>query len=361
MAPFDASLLGSIVVIATPLLIIAMGELVSERAGILNVGLEGMVLTGAFAAFFTYQRTGSLALGLLGGSFAGLLMGVVMAVLAIEARADQIVSGIAINLLAVGLTSFLNDEVYDGAYGGSLPRLPDVGIPGLSDLGGIGHALFDQDLVVYGTVVLVLFVSWAILRTPWGIALRAVGENPAAADAAGVSVRGMRWVGVLVAAACSGVAGAYLSIGEVGVFRNEMTGGRGFLALAAVIFGRWSPLGAVAACLTFAFADALQLRLQGTDSIPASVWFVAAGVAIVLVVVVFWRRPSTIPVRSLIIGTAAAIVGIVLGTTDPSVSIPSSLWLAAPFVLALAALAGAGHRRTAMPSALSIPYDREER
>lgn len=360
MEPFDASLLGSIVVIATPLLIIAMGELVSERAGVLNVGLEGMVLTGAFAAFFTYQRTGSMTLGLVGGAFAGLLMGVVMATLAVEARADQIVSGIAINLLAVGLTSFLNDEIYDGAYGGSLPRLPDVAIPVLSDLGGIGRALFDQDIVVYGTVVLIAVVAWSILKTPWGIALRAVGENPAAADAAGVSVRAMRWVGTLVAGTCAGVAGAYLSIGEVGVFRNEMTGGRGFLALAAVIFGRWSPFGAVAACLTFAFADALQLRLQGSD-IPASVWFVAAGVAVVLIGSVLWRRPATIPTRSLAIGTVAAVAGIVLGATDAAVKVPQSLWLAAPFVLALAALAGAGHRRTAIPSALSVPYDREER
>ena len=361
MAPFDAALLASVLVIATPLLIIALGELVSERAGILNVGLEGMVLTGAFAAFFVYQRSGSMMLGFAGGVGAGLLMGAVMAGLAIETRADQIVSGIAINLLAVGLTSFLNDEIYAGAYKGSLHTLSDVPIPLLSHLGGVGEALFSQDLVVYLTVALVGAVAWAVLRTPWGIALRAVGENPAAADAAGVSVRGMRWAGVLTAGACAGLGGAYLAIGEVGVFRNEMTGGRGFLALAAVIFGRWSPLGTVAACLVFAFADALQLRLQGTGAIPASVWLVAAAAVVVLVAGTLRRRSLRDARVGVTVGAVVAAGAVIVAIAGTDVDIPQSLWLAAPFVLALGALTAAGHRRTAIPSALSIPYDREER
>jgi simple sugar transport system permease protein len=361
VAPFDAALLASILVIATPLLIVATGELVSERAGILNVGLDGIVLTGAFAAFFVYQRTGSLVLGFGGGLGAGLLMGVAMAALAIEARADQIVSGIAINLLAVGLTSFLNDEIYGGAYKGSLPTLPDVSIPLLSKLGAVGSAIFDRDVVSYLAIVLILVVGWAVLRTPWGIALRAVGENPAAADAAGISVRAMRWVGVLTAGACAGLGGAYLSIGEVGVFRNEMTGGRGFLALAAVIFGRWSPFGVVGACLVFAFADALQLRLQGVHAIPASVWLVAAAIAVLLVVAALRRGPVRDARLGLALGVTAAAAAIVVGSAHVDLSIPPSLWLAAPFVLALGALTAAGHRRTAMPSALSVPYDREAR
>jgi ABC-type uncharacterized transport system permease subunit len=361
MAPFDAALLASVLVIATPLLIVAAGELVSERAGILNVGLDGMVLTGAFAAFFVYQRSGSIALGFAAGIGAGLLMGAVMAGLAIEARADQIVSGIAINLLAVGLTSFLNDELYQGAYKGALHTLSDVWIPLLSGLGGIGEALFAQDVVIYLTVGLVCVVAWAMLRTPWGIALRAVGENPAAADAAGVSVRGMRWAGVLTAGACSGLGGAYLAIGEVGVFRNEMTGGRGFLALAAVIFGRWSPLGTVAACFIFAFADALQLRLQGTGAIPASVWLVVAAVAFLLVLGTLRRRPPADARVGATAGLVVAAAAVVIAIAGADVDVPQSLWLAAPFVLALGALTAAGHRRTAMPAALSIPYDREER
>lgn len=364
MAPFDAALIVSALVIAAPLLIAATGELVSEKAGVLNVGLEGMILTGAFAAYFVTAETSSLLLGFVGGVVAGASMGAVMAVLAIDGRANQIVVGIAINLVAVGLTSFLNDQLFAGGRSEPITPLGGIAVPWLSGLGSFGEALFDRDVVVYLSVILLGAVAWSIYRTPWGIVLRSVGENPAAADAAGINVRGVRWAATMFAGACAGVAGAYLSIGDVGVFRNEMTAGRGFLALAAVLFGRWNPFGALAAVALFAVTDALQLRLQGFESVPASVWWVLALVVVVGVAVVHRVSGASqhrlLPAATTWVPALAACgVSIVLATTELDVTIPTPLWLATPFILALVALAVSGRRGSSMPSALTEPYNRE--
>jgi simple sugar transport system permease protein len=361
MAPFDASLLASVLVIATPLLIAASGELVSEATGVLNVGLEGFILTGAFSAFLVAEKTGSMPLGFLGGIGGAMLFGAVMAVLSINARADQIVVGVGINLLAVGATSFLNEEIYSGGTHSNVATIGRLKIPLLSELGGVGDAIFDRDVIVYLAFILLAAVAWLLYRTTWGISARSVGENPAAADAAGVRVAAVRWSAVLFAAGCAGLAGAYLSIGEVGVFRNEMTAGRGFLALAAVMFGRWRPVGVLLACGVFAFTDALQLRLQSVGSIPDSVWYVAAGLIALFLLYRFSagglgrerRRIGQAATALLVLGAL-----IVLGATTSHVTLPTSLWLAAPYVLALAALAGAGEGRTTMPSALGTAFQR---
>lgn len=364
MAPFDAALLSAVLVVMTPLLIAATGELVSQTSGVINIGLEGMVLSGAFTAFVVAKSTGSLPLGFAAGVGGGLVAGVVMAVLAIEAKVDQIVVGIGIDLLAIGMTSFLNAHLYETASSTPLHTLGHLEIPVLSEAGGIGKALFDQDVFVYGSFVLLGVVAFVIYRTAWGIGLRAVGENPAAADAAGVSVRGLRWCGVLTAAGLGGLAGAYLSIGEVGIFRDQMTAGRGFLALTAVLFARWRPIGVLLACGIFAFTDALQLRLQGFDALPRSVWIVVLVLGAAAVVYGLQRRRRSArrgatggrPAPWLVFCAIAAV----LVATNPHLAIPTNLWLAAPFILALIALATAGTERGSMPSALALPFSRAD-
>jgi simple sugar transport system permease protein len=307
-------------------------------------------------------QTGSLALGVLGGIGGGLLCGVVMAVLAVDARADQILVGIGINLLALGATSFLNAYLFNGQASTTLSTIGTARIPGLADLGNVGRALFDREPGVYAGFVLLTLVWLALFRTNWGIALRAVGEDPFAADAAGVSVRGMRWAGVLVAAGLSGLAGAELALGEVGVFTNGMTAGRGYLALAAVLFGRWRPLGVLGACILFAGTTALQLRLQGLPSVPGSLWF-TCGLVLVAYALLRSRRGVGFS-RTAVGGGTTLIVAVVafavLWQVRPAFSVSSQLWLASPFILALFALAVAGEGRTAMPSKLAVPYERGE-
>jgi simple sugar transport system permease protein len=363
VAPFDAALVASALAIMAPILLTASGELVSEVAGVVNLGLEGMMLTGAFTSFLAAHYTGSAVLGVVAGVGGGIACGLVMALLAIEARVDQILVGIGIGLLAVGATSFLNADLFHGQSPQTVSTLPNVRIPVLADLGGIGRAIFDQNLGVYAAFVALGVATVVLYRTSWGISLRAVGENPASADAAGVSVRGVRWAGVMCAAALAGAAGAQLVIGQVGVFTNGMSAGRGYLALAAVLFGRWRPAGVLAACALFAFMDALQLRLQGLPSVPSIVWIVAAIVIFLIVVVSAWssmRRGRSIW-KALIRGaTVTIIVGclLVAAATHMRITVPASLWLMSPFLLAIVALAIAGERRTAMPSKLAIPFVR---
>jgi ABC-type uncharacterized transport system permease subunit len=358
MGPFDAALLGAALVLTTPILLAALGELISERAGVLNVGLEGMMLSGAFVAFWALWRTDSLLLATGAGIAAGALFGVVMALLCIEAKADQIVAGVGINLLAIGATTFGFDQIFGDREQVQLDTMDPIAIPVLSDLGGLGAALFDHDPVVYVAFLLVPAVAYLLYRTRWGLSIRAVGELPVAADTAGVSVRRVRWMATLAAASLAGLAGVFLSIVQLGIYRQEMTAGRGFLALTAVIFGRWHPMGVFGACLLFGGADALQLRLQAQESMPREVWAVlavAAGAyAVYAVLVKQERRPGRV---SLALAALVAASGIVLFVTTPDVSLPPQLWLALPFLLALVALAGVVGR-VRMPTALTLPYRR---
>jgi ABC-type uncharacterized transport system permease subunit len=358
MGPFDAALLGAAIVLTTPILLAALGELISERAGVLNVGLEGMMLSGAFFAFWTVWQTDSILLGCVGGVAAGALFGVLMALLCIEAKADQIVAGVGINLVAIGATTFAFDQIFGSREQVQLDIPGQVAIPLLSDLGGLGRALFEHELLVYLAFLLVPAVAYGLYRTRWGLSIRAVGELPVAADTAGVSVRRVRWMATLAAASLAGLAGAFLSIVQLGIFRQEMTAGRGFLALTAVIFGRWHPMGVFGACLLFGGADALQLRLQAQESMPREVWAVlavAAGAyAVYAVLVRQERRPGRV---SLALASLVALSGVVLFATTPDVSLPPQLWLALPFLLALIALAGVVGR-VRMPSALTLPYRR---
>jgi general nucleoside transport system permease protein len=362
---FDVAFLVAAVTIAAPILLAATGELVSERAGVLNVGLEGVMLAGAFGGYLAMRETHSVTAGFLGGIIAGLLFGTLMAILSIEAKVDQIVAGIALTLLGYGLTAFLNERMFTVPE--TLRPLSRLAIPLLSRIPVVGPALFDQNAFVYATVLLVVLAGLALGRTTWGINLIAVGESPISADAAGVSVRGARWTAVLFSGACAGAAGAYLSIGDVGVFREGMTGGRGYLAIAAVLFGGWRMGRLGVAVAIFAFADATQLRLQAVGTIPREVW-VAVAVLVLLAVLLgrmrFDARRPQLSSRRLtgveVLGIAAVVASVALAVTAPAITVPVPLWLALPYVLALIALGAEGNRRSKGPTALAIPYRRSE-
>jgi general nucleoside transport system permease protein len=359
MGPFDVAWLAASVRLATPLMFAATGELIAERTGVLNIGLEGMILMGAFFGYLVTYLTGSVVVGLVAGIAAGAALAVLMAVLSINARADQIVIGVGLNLLALGVTTFVFREVFAGKPEAHLDRPQPFAIPLLSDIPVIGRALFDQTVLVY-LAFIVVAVAWVVLyRTSWGLAVRAAGEVPAAADTAGVRVTRIRWVGTLVAGALAGLAGGFLSVGQLGFFIEGMSAGRGFLALAAVIFGGWRPIGILAACLVFGAGDALQLRLQAEATVPRQVWLAIGLVAVAWIVATRVGRRVRLRASTgeLIAGIVVAGIGGSLFAIDPSWHFPSQLWLTLPYLLALLALAGLVGR-VHMPSSLAVPYRR---
>jgi general nucleoside transport system permease protein len=361
MGPFDAALLASAIGLTVPILLAASGETLAERAGVLNVGLEGMILGGAFFSFLAVWGTGSLAVGVAAGLGAGALLAALMALVTVDLKGDQIVAGIGINVLAIGITTLAYDQIFgDRAEQVLVGTVSTVSVPGLSSLGGVGAALFAQDPVTYVAFLLVPLLAFVMYRTTWGLAIRSAGEEPVAADTAGVSVRLVRWSTTLVAGALSGLAGAYLVIVQLGLFRQEMSAGRGFLALAAVIFGRWHPGGVLAACLVFGAADALQLRLQGQSSVAHEVWIALTILAAAYALYFGLRRRGRRHITGISIAAVLAGAGLVLIVSRPSLELPSQLWLALPFLLALLALAGATGRAH-MPSALTLAYRRGER
>jgi ABC-type uncharacterized transport system permease subunit len=261
-----SALLASMLRYATPLTFAAIGGIFSERSGVVNIALEGMMLSGAFFGILAAQKTDSWELGLLAAMGAGATLGLIHAFFSIHLRADQIVSGTAINFLALGVTGYFFVDVY-GAEGTpeGIPRGPDVSLPLEKIPTGIGEFLDD----VFGHLNLMIWLSFLLLvvtyvvlfKTPIGLRIRAVGEHPRAADTVGISVYGIRYAAVIVSGILAALGGAYLSIGFLGSFNENMTAGRGFIALAAVIFGAWRPFGAFAACLLFGFSSALAQRL----------------------------------------------------------------------------------------------------
>jgi general nucleoside transport system permease protein len=358
ISPYDTDWLAAAIVLTTPILLAAVGELISERAGVLNVGLEGYMLSGAFFSYLIAWKSGNLALGVAAGVAGGMVFAAVMALLTIEARADQIVAGVGINLAAIGLTSYLFDEIFGSRAQVVVPTIGSIKIPLLSSIPHFGPALFDQDWTVYFAFLSVGVVWYLLYRTRWGLAIRGTGELPAAVDTAGISVKRVRWLSVLAAGALAGLGGVNLTLVQVGIFHQEMTSGRGFLALVAVIFGRWRPLGVLAACLALGAADALQLRLADESQVPGSVWSVTAGIAVAIVI---WHvarqragRPRTPTVA---IATALALCCGILAFSVPHIDLPDQLWRSVPFLLALIVLAGAV-TRAHMPSKLTLPYIR---
>jgi general nucleoside transport system permease protein len=251
-------------IFATPLTFAALGGLFSERSGVVNIGLEGMMLAGAFFGVLGADKLHNWALGVLCAVLAGGLFAFIHAVVSIHLRADQIVSGTAINFLALGLTGYLYIKIY-GSNGtpGSISQIPDVNIPGADHLGLVGNVLGHLNLMIWVSFLVLILTYIVVFRTPIGLRLRSVGEHPRAADTVGISVYAIRYGAVTVSGMLAALGGAYLSVGYVGSFNENMTGGRGFIGLAALIFGNWRPFGAFAAALLFGFSQALALRLQG--------------------------------------------------------------------------------------------------
>ena len=256
--------------LAMPLLLAATGELVSEKAGVLNLSLEGMMLAGAFTAAIVSLVTGAPTVGLLAGVASALLVALVQAVLSVTLRANQLVVGIGFNILVLGVTTFLFREIRGAGSSDFIPGLPVWQIPILSGIPILGQALFQHSSLFYVGIVLVLS-TWALIaHTSFGLAVCAVGEDPVAADKAGINIGRVRYLGVLYAGGMAGVAGAFLSIADLDTFTEGMTKGAGYLALASVIFGNWVGWRTALACLLFGAATALQFLLPNLGlAVPA--------------------------------------------------------------------------------------------
>lgn len=266
-ALFDLQAIGDLLAtslrLSVPLVFAALAGVLSERSGVFNIALEGKILSGAFGAAVGAFFFADPVAGVIVGMLFGMMAGSILAALAITFGVNQIVTGIAINIFALGLTAFLSRIVF-GAQANTLrlPGFEKFEVPVLSSIPILGPAVFSQDALVYVMFACVFLVFWFLYRTPWGLAVRAVGENPTAVDSAGLSVVRLRYGCVLVAGALAALGGCYLVLSQVYLFSEHMSAGKGFIALAAVILGRWNPIGALLACLLFGFFDALQLRLQ---------------------------------------------------------------------------------------------------
>jgi simple sugar transport system permease protein len=278
------ALLASTLRYATPLVFGALGGLFSERSGVINIALEGMMLVGAYFGAWGADVTGSWIGGLVIAVVAGGLFALIHAVFAVSLRADQIVSGTALNLLALGITGYLYVDKY-GNQGtpDNLPAVPDIKLP-IRSVPLLGDVFGQLNLLVWLALALVV-VTWVVVfRTPQGLRLRSAGENPLAAETAGLSVVRIRYAGVMTSGSLAALGGAFLSIGFNHSFTQNMTAGRGFIALAALIFGRWRPAGALAATLLFGFGSALAQRLP-TFSPSGAVLFQALPYVLTLIAV----------------------------------------------------------------------------
>jgi general nucleoside transport system permease protein len=257
-------LLQQTIFLAVPLILGALGGILCERSGVVNVAIEGQMLAGAFAGSLVATLFENNAIGIVGAMIAGGLMGWLLAVFSIKYLVNQVILGVVLNVFAAGLTGFLYDALMApdaNTYNNPSP-LAAVQIPVLGRIPFVGPLFFDQNWIVYITYVLIVAVQLALFRTRWGLRTRAVGEHPEAAETVGIRVRRTRYVNVVVAGLVAGLAGAFLTLGTVGAFSKGISSGKGFIALAAVIFGRWSPRGALGAALLFGFADALQTVLS---------------------------------------------------------------------------------------------------
>ena len=279
-------MLQSTVLRATPLTLGACAGVLCERAGVVNIALEGMMLSAAFTGALVASAASDQLVGLVGAVVVGGVLGLVLALLSIRYRVDQIIGGTVINIFALGLTSFLSQKVFS-----EYPELNSPGvlrvvrIPVLADLPVIGPILFANNPFVYAMLLLVPLLTIGLFRTRWGLRVRAVGEHPRAADTVGIDVLQVRYRTVVLGGMVAGLAGAFFTLGSVGRFDENMTAGRGFIALAALIFGRWHPVGALAAALVFGFAESLQSKLAILSTPIPSEFLLMAPYLVTLLVV----------------------------------------------------------------------------
>ncbi len=259
---FVTAILAAAFVAAVPLVIAALGEAVGEKAGLLNLGIEGMMLSGAFFGFQTAYQTGNAASGILAGLVTGLVLGLIFAILTISLRVDQVLVGLAITIFGGGMTAFLYRDIFGGQNPSLSLNTPRVPIPLLDRIPILGSSLFNQQLLFYLAIALVPLFAFLLARTRFGLNVRAVGENPFAADAAGVNVIRTRYLAALIAGAMAGLAGAYLSVADLKIFQVGMTVGAGFIALALTMVGGWNPWRILIASVLFGLLRSLGNGLQ---------------------------------------------------------------------------------------------------
>lgn len=281
----------STVAAATPLAYAAFGELVTERAGVLNLGVEGMMLVGAVAGFAVASQTGSLSLGFAAGMLSGIALALIFATLTLSLQTNQVATGLALTLFGVGLSAFAGRDYVGVSLGGLQP----LSIPLLSGIPFFGLLLFHFDIVVYGSIVALFVLQWFFGHTRWGLVVRAVGESPASAHAIGYSVIGIRYMAVLFGGAMSGLAGAYLSLAVTPMWVEGMTAGRGWIALALVVFATWKPMRVLLGAYLFGGVTILQFYGQGMGMhIASQLLSMLPYLVTIVVLVLISRNPKTI-------------------------------------------------------------------
>ncbi len=276
--------------LAVPLLLASLGETYGQRSGVLNLGVDGIMLLGAFGGYYAVLQSGNVWLGLLVGIGVGLLLGLASAVIAVTLQAEQGISGIGVFLFGLGMS----DLLFQKLVGTPVPisKFPRLDIPGLSDIPWLGEMLFQHSIIVYAAFALVPVSMFIINRTTFGMKIRSVGENPEAADSLGVSVAGIRYATVTIGGTLAGVAGAALAI-DLGIFQQNITNAQGFIAIALVYFGAWRPLGVMAGSLLYGFVNALVLQLKTLGVIPqdwSNIAAMAPAIITILALVVVARR-----------------------------------------------------------------------
>lgn len=290
-----ASVFASAIRLATPYIFAGIGETFGQRSGLLNLGVDGIMLMGAFFGFYAVFLTQSLVLGLVVALLVGSLMGLAMAFISVTLKAEQGISGIGMYLFGLGMSELLYQKLIGTPK--SVEGFTDIYIPGLSDIQflGIGEIFFRHNLLVYVAFALVPIAAFVLNRTPFGLAIRAVGQNPAAADAMGINVTRVRYITATLGGMLAGLAGASLSIALLKVFQQNLTSGLGFIAVALVYFGRWKPFGVMAGAMLFSFVNALQLQISaiGVD-IPAE-FAVMAPYVITIIALVFASKRTEKP------------------------------------------------------------------
>lgn len=289
---FDAGFLAAAIRLTVPLLLGTMGEMISERSGVINLGIEGMMLAGAFMGFVAAALTGSLWLAVFAAVLLGALLGFVMAILVVHLRIDQTAAGIGMTITITGLVYFTYRLVFADNVVPHIESFKTIPIPLLSAIPFIGDALFNQYALTYLAYVLVPLLAVLLARTPSGLALRTVGENPLAAAGSGIDVIQTRTIALVVAGALAALAGAYLNLAVFGSFTFGIISGRGWICLALVVLGRWNPVGCAAAALLFGSVDAFQLRMQtsGISQIPFSVFIALPYIATLVAMILSSRR-----------------------------------------------------------------------
>lgn len=292
---FTASVFASMIRLATPYIFAALGETFGQRSGVLNLGVDGIMLMGAFFGFYTVYITGSLVLGLIAALLIGLLLGLATAFISVTLKAQQGISGIGMYLFGLGMSELLFQKLIGTPK--SVSGFPSLYIPGLSDIQflGIGEIFFRHNLLVYLAFALVPIAAFILNRTTFGLMIRAVGQNPEAADAMGVNVTRVRYMTVALGGMMSGLAGASLSIALLNVFQQNLTSGLGFIAVALVYFGRWKPFGVMGGALLFSFVNALQLQVSAIGLDIPSEFAVMAPYVITIIALVFASKQTEKP------------------------------------------------------------------